>query len=93
MPDELEAIFWLPNHPETHGRIVECCSGAGRVGDEFYEVVQVSPEYPGGTGAAAMRVRLVFRRVPPTDYVISLDELFEGAFCPWPGKAEDRVGR
>jgi hypothetical protein len=84
MADELTVVFWLPNIPSTHGELMAAFGSAGRVGDEFYELVSFSPQYPNGLSGPLVRIEVVFERVSYSPYQNSFDNLFRGAFSPWP---------
>ena len=65
---------------------------AGKIGDEFYELQQIRPDYPGGLRGPCVRLEIVFRQVPESEYVASFDTLFRGAFSPWPPERSTLLG-
>ena len=84
MPDQFEVEFWLPNNPDTQGAFIASFGRAAKIGDETYELIQLSPTYPTGLKGPTLRVKVVFKRIPSSQYTISFDQLFRGAFSPWP---------
>jgi hypothetical protein len=76
--------FWLPNVPEVQGEVVAAFGAAGRVGEELFELVRLSPAYPDGLTGPTVRLDATFTPVRTAAFAITFDRLFHGAFSPWP---------
>ena len=87
VPDaSLTVTFWLPNTPDVQGELVAAFGCAGPVGDELFELVSLSPEYPDGLTGPTVRLEVTFIPVNTAPFLITFDRLFRGAFSPWPAR-------